>query len=229
MHRLFFLIFSIVLVSCGVTKTSVIPESFTTFTPELNKITNTEIGNILVSREQGHKYDAIEITKEFKIELDYVVRTIEEGNIFINRYKTNTYDFYSSSPDSEFGIAIERNGENPMIYTKGDNDGIYATGFSYNGINLIRPKEKIVYIQTKELAKEKDNFKQEFIYNGRVRDALKFIYREYKNDYARPAFIQDLQYDLSESKIIGFRGMRVEIINATNTEIEYKVLNYFEN
>jgi hypothetical protein len=228
MHRLIFLIFSIFLVSCGVTKTSVIPETFTTFAPELNKITNTEIGNILVSREQGHNYDAIEITKEFKIKLDDALKVIEKGNIFTNQYHTNEYDFYSSSSDSEFGIAIERNGKNLLIYTKGDNDGIYATGFSYNGINLIRPKEKIDYIRTKELAKEKANFKQEFIYNGRVGDALKFIYREYKNDYARPAFIQDLQYDLTESETIGFRSMRIKIINATNTEIEYKVLNYFE-
>jgi hypothetical protein len=228
MHRLIFLIFSIVLVSCGVKKTSVIPEIYTIFKPELNKITNTEIGFILVSKEKGHNYDAIKITKEFKIKLDYIIKTIEEDKIFINQYNTKKYDLYSSSSNSEFGIAIERSLGNLMIYTTSDNDGIYTTGFSDDGINFIRPNEKIEYIQTKALAKERSYFKQEFIYNGRVGDGLKFIYREYLNDYARPALTQDLQYDLSERKIIGFRGLRIEIINATNTEIEYKVLNYFE-
>jgi len=227
MHRLIFLIFSIVLVSCGVTKTYVVPERFTIFEPELNQISHTGIGTPLVYKEKGHTYNAIKITKAFNITLDGDFKVIEDGTIFINQYNTNTYDFYSSSSNSEFGIAIPKNGKNPLIYTSIYNDGIYTTGFRYNGLNLIRPKEQISYIQTKVTAEKKDRFKQEFTYNGRVGDALKFIYREYVNDYARPAFTQDLQYDLSESKTIGFRGMRIKIIKATNTKIEYQVLNYF--
>jgi hypothetical protein len=229
MNRLLLLIFSMILMSCsGVKKNIVIPETYTKIIPELNEIRNAEIGNTVVYREKGHKNDAIEITKTFNIKLDGVFKIVEEGNIFINQYNTNEYNFYISSSVSEFGIAIPRSGNNPLIYTKSDIDGIYTTGFIYNGLNLIRPKEQIEYIQTKVTTKKKDYFKQEFIYNGRVGDALKFIYREYLNDYARPAFTQDLQYDLSENKTIGFRGMRIEIINASNTKIEYKVLNYFE-
>ena len=43
----------------------------------------------------------------------------------------------------------------------------------------------------------------------------------------RPAFTQDIQYDLKESNIIGFKGVRIEIIEATNRHIKYKVLNSF--
>ena len=94
-------------------------------------------------------------------------------------------------------------------------------------MNFIIPKEKIEYIETTSLAKGKNYYKQEFIYNGRIGNNLKFIYREYVNDYARPAFSQDLQYDLSESNIIGFKGLRIEILEVTNTKIKYKVLSYF--
>ena len=215
--------------SCGVKKSIVLPETATTFTPQLHEIINTEIGISLVSKEKSLKFDAIEITKESKIELDNkIFKTIEVGSIFINDYNTEKYNLYSNSSDLTLGLAIPRNGESPLIYTSNNTDGIYTNGFSDNGINFISPKEKIEYIQTKVLAKEKEYFKQEFIYNGRVGDALKFAYREYLNDYARPAFTQDLQYDLSESKIIGFRGMRIEVINATNLEIEYKILSYFK-
>lgn len=228
MHRLIFLIFLIVLVSCGVNKISVRPESSKTFTPELNKINNAEIGIALAFKETGLNYNAIEIKKTFEIKLDHIFETIESGEIYINQYNTKNHDLYSKSSDSKFGIAIPRNGENPIIYTTIDHDGIYTNGFSDSGINFIKSQNKIEYIQTKVIAKEEDYFKQEFIYNGRIGNALKFIYREYVNDYARPAFTQDLQYDLSESKTIGFRGLRIQIINATNSKIEYKVLNYFE-
>ena len=64
-------------------------------------------------------------------------------------------------------------------------------------------------------------FIQEFIYNGRVDNALKFVYREFSGDYIKPAFTQEIQYDLNTSDIIGFKSLRIKIIEATNTEIKY--------
>lgn len=46
---------------------------------------------------------------------------------------------------------------------------------------------------------------------------------------ARPAYSQDLQYDLSEGNIVGIKGLRLEVIKVTNTNIEYKILNSFHN
>ena len=71
------------------------------------------------------------------------------------------------------------------------------------------------------------NFKQELIYNGRVGDGLKFIYREFTENLARPSFTQSVQYDLSKSNIIGFKTVEIEIIDATNTDISYKVIKHF--
>ena len=71
------------------------------------------------------------------------------------------------------------------------------------------------------------NFKQEFIYNGRIGNELKFIYREYKSNFARPAFTQELVYDLNISEDIGFRNLKPKIIEATNLEIKYQVISNF--
>ena len=82
----------------------------------------------------------------------------------------------------------------------------------------------------KEVTKEvpgETNLKLELIYNGRVGDAVKFIYREFQGDLARPSFTQEVQYDLSISSTIGFKEARLEVIEATNTEIEYTVKQHF--
>lgn len=207
---------------------AVTPEINTIYSPKLNKISNSEIGISLASKEKGQTYNAIEITKEFKVKADHLFETVEVGQLFINDYSTKKYNLYRNSSNLIFGVALSKSSDVALIYTSSDNDGIYSTGFSEFGINFVEPEEEIEYIKTRATLKEKEFFKQEFIYNGRVGNALKFIYREYINDYARPAFIQDLQYDLSESEIIGFRGLRIQIINASNTEIEYIVLNYFD-
>ena len=69
--------------------------------------------------------------------------------------------------------------------------------------------------------------KSELIYNGRVGDGLRFIYREFYEDMARPSFTQEIQYDLAISKTIGFKSAELEILEATNTRISYRVLNHF--
>lgn len=67
-------------------------------------------------------------------------------------------------------------------------------------------------------------FKQELIYNGKQKDTLRLTYREFKDDFARAAFTQDLTYDLTESKTIGFKKMKIDVIEATNSYIKFKVI-----
>src|SRR5690606_31770188 len=107
-----------------------------------------------------------------------------------------------------------------------------AFPFAYKGVTIeVLNKNKryhgITYTKTEHSERKKGNYSRQIIYNGKSGDNLKFTYREFSDDMARPAFTQDLQYDLSESKIIGFDGLRVEILKATNTGIEYKILNDF--
>ena len=68
---------------------------------------------------------------------------------------------------------------------------------------------------------------QELIYNGRVDNAIKFLYREFYRDRARSSFYQDIQYDLSKEREIGFKGARLRIEAATNTTITYTVISNF--
>lgn len=71
-------------------------------------------------------------------------------------------------------------------------------------------------------------FQRELVYNGRVGNQLKFIYREFDASMARTAFTQEAQYDLSESDIIGFKNARIRVIEANNRVITYEVLANFD-
>ncbi|TDP57632.1 hypothetical protein [Flavobacterium dankookense] len=207
---------SFLFISCGVQSVSVLPESKRSNNPELNTIINSEIGEELVLKEIGHKYKAIKVTKGRKPKPGYIITEIKEGDIFYHNSNTSKYNLYRNENDNTFGLAIPKAGGNPIVYT---NNG--------NGITFSFNKDIIEYTNTSKPDPEREYIKQELIYNGRVGTALKFIYREYTKDYIKPAFTQELQYDLAESRVIGFRGLRLEVINTTNTNIEYKVLSYF--
>lgn len=67
-------------------------------------------------------------------------------------------------------------------------------------------------------------FERQLIYTGVAGGTLKLSYREYNNDLARPAFTQDLQYDLNQSDVIAYRGIRLKVLSATNERIAVQVL-----
>jgi hypothetical protein len=72
-----------------------------------------------------------------------------------------------------------------------------------------------------------NSFQQTLIYSGRVGDRINIAYRESSGNLARPAYSNDVEYDLSESTTIGYRGAVIRIIEATNTSITYEVVSNF--
>ena len=71
------------------------------------------------------------------------------------------------------------------------------------------------------------NLQQELLYEGKIGKELKLSYREFHGDLARPAFTQDLTFDLADGDVVGAKGARIEVLKASNVEIEYKVLQPF--
>jgi len=74
---------------------------------------------------------------------------------------------------------------------------------------------------------EKNQFQQTLLYNGKIGNRIALGYREFSGDIARPAFSNEVSYDLSESATLGYKGARIEVIKATNTEITYKLVSGF--
>lgn len=74
---------------------------------------------------------------------------------------------------------------------------------------------------------QESSFKQQFIYNGKSGQIIYFTYREFEGGLNMSTFQQDVQYDLDESNLISFKELRLEVIEATNQNITYKVLNNF--
>jgi hypothetical protein len=75
-----------------------------------------------------------------------------------------------------------------------------------------------------EIRESYDAFKAELIYNGISKNTIKISYREFVRDMARPAFYQELNYDLDQSNIIQFKSLTIKIINADNSSIKFIVL-----
>lgn len=193
--------------------------------PEINSISKSNIGETLFINKSITKKPAIEIIKipEFKIfsikhnlsvgQVLPLLGTKNGNKVFIDDSKPYKKDIY-------FGIALdEKTNKYKGLYTNYLN--LTGIGYRIKEIEGIEVKETIYLSEDNP-----SHYSYEFIYNGKSNNTLKFIYREYIKDLARPSFTQEIQYNLDESVIIGFKNMRIEVINASNSEIEYKILNH---
>ncbi|MCF8481258.1 MAG: hypothetical protein K9H25_12560 [Rhodospirillum sp.] len=72
-------------------------------------------------------------------------------------------------------------------------------------------------------------FRKELIYQGRVASELRVTYREYVNDLARPAFTQDLVYEVDPKTLghIDFRNVSIAVTEMGENKISYIVYQGF--
>ena len=68
-----------------------------------------------------------------------------------------------------------------------------------------------------------NTIKRELVYGGVSQGTITISYREYANDMARPAFFQELRYDLKDGDEIGFKGARFKVKRANNLGKNYSV------
>ena len=68
---------------------------------------------------------------------------------------------------------------------------------------------------------------KQLIYIGRYTNLISFIYR-YKKDNQLNFKADKVDFDLTKSNILEHEGAKIEVINATESELTFKVLSYFE-
>ncbi|MFC1708823.1 hypothetical protein ACFL2J_02010 [Candidatus Omnitrophota bacterium] len=203
--------------------------------PSLNEEASVELGDTIVSKGKIYTvtYKAMILSNEVHSKDKEVVVigssvSVPPGEL-IAKVENSEWTYFSSKE----GVIISRWGaklmnEGGLRLSKIDGHiEILAPQWSwlYSKVPHVEPIFEVKNIQVAE--KSRPSFKQELIYNGKVGSSVKFLYRELSDDMLRPAFSQEIQYDLNESKTIGFKGVRVEIIEATNTNLRYKVLKSF--
>lgn len=89
------------------------------------------------------------------------------------------------------------------------------------------------YTVSKDTVKEvleSKPFTMEILYQGAGGGVLRLSYREYMENVARPAFQQDATFDLEkgEATRLLFKGAEIEVFEAGNRGIRYRILSPFK-
>jgi hypothetical protein len=199
------------------------PTMETRHIPELGATGKAEVGDAMVSTESVLRVRGISIAETVSetvnppgvtevVRGDYeLFATSLEGNYYQGR---STY----SVPGKSISVS-ERSG----VFVPDDKS---RSAVIYHFVQRYRYGTKPVAYVPKEIIKiTSESFRRELVYSGVSQNTITVIYREFKDSFARPAFTQELKYDLSEHRVIGYQGARFEVLDAGNTGITYKVIS----
>ncbi|WP_322003141.1 hypothetical protein [Marinobacter alexandrii] len=212
---------TVLLGACSSVPYNYTPNSTSFSIPEIGSQITAGLGEPLIDQGVSTVRDILKITKDSEI----AAYNIEPGKL-VKVGEDASAEYYAQ--DSSSGLSIYSG----LISSKPDPSATVKYEKDANEYCIMRPADltvcgQISALRDTETVVTNENFRRTLIYSGRVGNRLKVSYREFSNNLARAAFNTEVEYDLSESNIIGYAGARLEVLKATNTEIEYKVLSNF--
>lgn len=255
LKSLLFLPALILFSSCASVKQTIVPNLRIVDIPPLQTERSVELGDTIVSKGKIYTYQGIDLRNQvqagdgvflikFTIAPQKLMAKMEDKQwTYYVGDNVTAYDAVIGTKTVFGGLKIAKTATNqtpesaektvqrqPMESKPSMNTKHYSQPYAIFGNTTavsMSPKPAPIFDFIQVNALDKPGFTQELIYNGRSGDSVKFLYRELSNSYLRAPFTQEVQYDLNQSKIIGFKGVRIEIIEATNTHLKYKVITSF--
>lgn len=191
--------------------------------PPLGSVSTIGVGEQMLEQGQFIERAALQLDREIKIGA-LGAYTFTPGH-FVKVGGTGSTGFYNVSSNRGSGRVEKSILADPfqvIEYNKDTRQICGVTVFNLKScVNV--PDARLITVN----AVDDRAFQQTLIYSGRVGNKINIGYREFSGDVARPAFNNDVEYDLSESKFIGYRGAELEVIEATNRSITYRVIRNF--
>jgi hypothetical protein len=218
--------FIVLFSGCATPRQVITPKLQIVDLPPLGEERTSELGETLVQKGKTYTYDAVRLGNSVTAGDGFLVKklTLEPGvlkasmrddeRIFYTTDSLAVYDAVLGTHMQVGGLAVSLKDEKDIK-------------FVMNGRAVMTPKPEPVLTKTQITDTTRPSFRQELIYNGRSGDTLRFLYREYSSDALRAPFSQEIQYDLKDGSTIGFKGVRIQVIEATNTKLKYRVVSSF--
>lgn len=212
------------LMGCVGPKSSYVPQAVSISRPPIGQTTTVSVGDEMVSQGNLSVIKGIELPDENKI----------------GGYTLSPGFYPMIADDGAFTFHAYRTGQ-PL----GDGYGVLNVGFMMDPPKQVQAsttEQKICvvtafglktcdtehpYQRVERPSAAPNQFQQTLLYSGRSGSKINIGYREFTGSTARPAFSNDVEYDLSTSDTIAYKGARLKIISATNESITYQVISNF--
>lgn len=189
------------------------------YLPSLNTISHKEVGESIFEKINQFNFNTYRVPINQEVSLHPIDEYGEKDNIKLKFDKNYTLMKW---PEKDYKTICQ---DNFCLIDKNNNNSFTHYAIEEES-KLYLLDQAIKYKAIENIKYTEDSFKYQALYQGKVANKIRISFREFKDDMLRVAFTQDIEYELNANKptIIGFKGLRIKIINATNLNITYSVI-----
>lgn len=197
-------------------------EETTSNFPEVGTTASAAVGDVMVSQAQYWRKTGMRLSEASNTRIgggevqvqpgDFLTKAIVDG---VQAYCTERPAFRMIGGGGKTACFVDQKGNGRFDQVKVASEvnwwsATLETPVGYGAGELIVPRP--------------DSKKSELVYQGFSKDVLRLAYREYVGDMARPAFFQDLTYEVTSFPAdIRFKQIQLKILAAGNNGIQYQV------
>ena len=205
---------------CAIPVSNYVPTSRDISEPPTGAVAVSNVGDEMLKQGRFSEHDALVLSIESKVGWSY---TLSPG-VYLKRGQDQENQYFMPGPPPDGGHVDKAPLADPWraIAVRSSEPG--ACIVTASNLVVCSP---IPYTIEKRAVLTQNSFQQTLIYSGKSGNKINIGYREFSNNAARPAFSNNVDYDLSESKLIGYKGAQLEVIEATNQLIRYRVIRNF--
>lgn len=107
-----------------------------------------------------------------------------------------------------------------------DGDGIFDRQAGDDYETATRLKAPVPYTKAEISLARVDSFKRVFLFQGATSDSLRFSYREFQDNLARPAFTEDLTIPREQfPAVVMLKDLRLEVLGVSGMGLRYRVVD----
>ncbi|EKE79449.1 hypothetical protein [Idiomarina xiamenensis] len=213
---------SLLLTACAQQTFNYSPKVTNVDFPPVGKVHTAQLGENMIAQGMYIETEAVKVLATDTFGLAY---TVMPGTFLKHREDDKRIFFHVHGNDGAGNVVASALAD-PFSAVMVEKDSkefcILSTFGSYNC------SDDTQYELTTVPIIKSDTMQQTLVYSGRVGERINMVYREFQGNMIRDAFTNRVEYDLSESDIIGYKGARLRVIEATNQKITYEVLSNFK-
>ena len=194
--------------------------------PLLNTESTAQVGKVMLHQGEVYERAAIHLSEEIEFGKDgaYVLTP----GFYFRVGASDGWGTYAPVDGPDAGRVKKAPGaitlQSACLYSNDGKEIALITNF-YQAVNA---KAKGIK-RTTQLAFSDDSIQRSLVYGGRVGNKVKLGYREVWMSITKPSELQFVEYDLTESNMVESNGARIEVIEATNKNIRYRVKQAFDS
>ena len=198
--------------------------------PAVNEMAMAELGDPILEKGRYRVADAIILSSGTGWNETPLLgpRVMIPEGVMVARLRDDKYTYYYSSRtiahDPIVGIDLPyANGAALRVGNDGTDDvmGVSMPSGATHALDVVPDLEK-----TRVTLLDATGYRRQLIYGGRSGDTLRFQYREAAGPQ-QPQANQDFEWSLSDGNVVTFRGARIEVMDATNARLSYRILSSF--